>query len=257
MFPQNSISPLLNVLINQTYATRINKANRRPMDFMGGYTSFNSALNCTHRLLRYRLFVINAKTGFDFNSVPLFHDQQGQELDLASQLSLEKVGRLIARLELAVMIANQQLQGNHFRQLFDDNKLAYFVPYAQTLIKLRDVVIENAIFSNEIQYNNRWFNFRVAYRRHASHLSKCLRKSFYQSSDNQLQKTLLTEFYPLIYRPKSFNNHFPLLDSKFKALFIENWFTKTHQLLQDQIADSVVLSRPLINFHLFQRCLDD
>jgi hypothetical protein len=205
---QDQDHPLIQRPYGRTVARRVKKRKKQGLDYMGGYTPFDTALTCLNRTLRYRLRIWNAKAGLGFKTVPLFVHTSKDKPGRAGHLDLEEVGRIISRTVLVEAIASGQIKRYHFQEKYDDEYLPYYIPYAHMIRWFRRDLVRKKIFLKEIYYAGQWMPFSQAHQHHVQHLCSCLIKSG-KITDERTRMEFLDETYrPLIFRPKMKSDHF-------------------------------------------------
>ena len=192
----------------RTKARRINKKNKQGSDFLGGYTSFDSALNCINRHLRYLLRKWNAQLGLGFHTFPLFTHTSKDKGGRSGHLDLEEVGRIISRIRLIEAILSNELRRSNFLVQYDDNYLSFYVPHWRTQIKLRKNLVQDQIFSTELYYKGKWLPFEKAHKQHVQNLCNCLKKCLSLEKAADRESYLLKKYQPLIFHPRISDNHF-------------------------------------------------
>lgn len=198
-------------LISRSYgrmkARRIKKKDKRGSEFLGGYTPFDSALNTVNRHLRYVLRKQNAKHGLGFKTFPLFTHTSKDKSGRAGHLDLEEVGRIISRLVLVEAIMKGEILRSHFRVLYDDDYLVYYVPSWRTQIRLRKNLVRERILTTEIFYGGKWVSFEKAHNQHVQHLCKCLNQCLNLETEAERVRYLTRTYQPLIFHPRRPNSN--------------------------------------------------
>jgi hypothetical protein len=193
------------LLIQRPYgrsvARGVNKKEKQGVDYMGGYTSFDTMLNCVNRRLRHQLRIWNAKIGLGFHTIPLFVHTASDKVGRAGHLDLEEVGRIISQLTLCETIAEGYIKASHFQKRYDDDKLPYYVPKEQLVRWLRGVVVKKKIFPKKMYYNNHWMTYEKAHKLHVQNLCSCLEKSLDYPDFDERVKFLRKAYRPLIFQP--------------------------------------------------------
>ena len=190
----------------RTKARRIKKKDKRGSEFLGGYTPFDSALNTVNRHLRHVLRKQNAKHGLGFKTFPLFTHTSKDKSGRAGHLDLEEVGRIISRLVLAEAILKDEFLRSHFRVLYDDDYLAYYVPSWRTQIRLRKNLVRERILTTDVFYGGKWISFEKAHNQHVQHLCKCLKQCLNLETEAERVRHLTRTYQPLIFHPHRLNS---------------------------------------------------
>ena len=205
---QDQDQPLLQRPYGRTVARRVIKHNKQGFDYMGGYTAFDTALNCLNRTLRHRLRIWNAKAGLGFKTIPLFVHTSRDKPGRAGHLDLEEVGRIISRIVLVDAIATGRVRRHHFQEKFDDDFLPYYVPYANVVRWFRRDLVRKEIFQKELFYMGQWIPFSQAHQHHVHHLCACLEESGEIHDEGLRTEFLSTNYHPLIFLPKIASDDF-------------------------------------------------
>lgn len=199
---QDNTAPFLVQGYGRTVARRVKKRQKHGRDYMGGYTPFDSALNCINRSLRYRLRIWNAKAGLGFYTFPLFVHTSKDKPGRAGHLDLEEVARIISRLILVKYILNDKIKSIGFITDYDDDFLPYYVPTRKTVARLRYEVVKKKVFHTRIIYQGKWMTLSNAHKLHTQHLCWCLEESFKLQDVHERKKFLQETYQPLIYLPE-------------------------------------------------------
>ncbi len=200
-----SIQSEKQLLIQRPYgrsvARHVNKKEKQGVDYLGGYTSFDTTLNCVNRRLRHQLRIWNAKMGLGFHTIPLFVHTTSDKAGRAGHLDLEEVGRIVSQLTLCETIAEGYIKASHFQKRYDDDKLPYYVPKEQLVRWLRGVVVKKKIFTKKMYYNNHWMAYEKAHKLHVQNLCSCLEKTLDYADFDVRVKFLRKDYRPLIFHP--------------------------------------------------------
>ncbi len=194
---QNQFNPIILRNYGRNVAKWVNKNDKQGKDYMGAYTPFDTALNCIHRNLRYRLMKENAKLGMGFKTIPLFVHTAPDKKGRAGHLDLEEVSRLITRLVLVKLILKGEISDSQFEMRYDDEFIPYYTPTMQTIIKLRRLVKEE-VFLTRVLYEGRWRSLLDAHKRHVRHLCYCLHQCHKMDDEVERMKYLEQFYQPLV-----------------------------------------------------------
>lgn len=199
---QDTKHPLIQRPYGRAVARRVNKQEKHGVDYMGGYTSFDAALNCINRRLRHQLRIWNAKAGLGFNTIPLFVHTSSDKSGRAGHLDLEEVGRILSRITLCEAIIKGKIRHYHFKKRYDDDYVPYYVPKDHLVRWLRGTIVKKEIFTRELFYYNQWMSFRAAHKQHVHHLCSCLERSLEFSNHDDRIDFLQQSYQPLIFQPE-------------------------------------------------------
>ncbi|PWI48458.1 hypothetical protein CEE45_06915 [Candidatus Heimdallarchaeota archaeon B3_Heim] len=198
---QDQNHPLVQRPYGRAVARRVNKEEKQGVDYMGGYTAYDAALNCVNRRLRHQLRIWNAKRGLGFHTIPLFVHTAKDNPGRAGHLDLEEVGRILSRLTLCEAIAEEQISPFSFQRRYDDDTLPYYVPKEQLIRWLRGVLVKKGIFPKKLFYNDQWMTFERAHKWHVQHLCSCLERALDYTDYTSRRMFLQSSYQPLIFIP--------------------------------------------------------
>ncbi len=198
---QDQNNPLIQRPYGRSVARRVNKEEKKGVDFMGGYTPFDTALNCVNRRLRNQLRIWNAKQGLGYETIPLFVHTAKDKTGRSGHLDLEEVGRILSRLTLCEVIVSGEITPLSFQKRYDDDRLPYYVPRDSLVRWLRGVLVKKKIFQKMLFYNNQWMTFESAHKLHTKSLCLLLEDSLEYRDINNRIKFLKNEYKPLIFFP--------------------------------------------------------
>jgi hypothetical protein len=198
---QSEEFPLIQRPYGRAVARRVNKNEKQGVDYMGGYTPFDTMLNCVNRRLRHQLRIWNAKKGLGFDTIPLFVHTASDKAGRAGHLDLEEVGRIITQLTLCEAVAEGFISHFDFQKRYDEDKLPYYVPKEQLVKLVRGMIVKKKIFPRQIYYNDRWMSFEAAHKSHIQNLCSCLEKSLEHTDLDERSMILQKDYHPLIFQP--------------------------------------------------------
>lgn len=252
---QDKDYPMISLSYGRTVARLVWKRGKSGLEFLGGYTPFDAALNALNRSIRYQLRIWNAKTGFGFKTFPLFSHQPKDKPGRAGHLDLEEPGRIITRFVLLDNILSGELKGNHFNPQFDDDHLIYYTPSVWIQAKLRFQLVKQQIFPFQLYYNHQWMAYKDAHKQHVQHLRWCLESCFDLKTISSRKEFLLNNYQPLIYNIKIIKNDVKEIWDELIFLFIHCWQNWTQKSFLRKKKYPTATIPILINQKLIERII--